>query len=510
MCINKVEAQEDPFTGKNSNDVLISDLIAKPPTMFDGDENKFQIICKLLEMVLKLKNYDYGCVFSTPVNKEEVQDYFSFIENPMDLGTVEHNIKTGYYFSPSMPEWQTLTESAAHFPVPHTPLYCDGDEKVAPVEDESKEKGINYYSCASGATPITLTEAEEKTLLLSDTNGDGNNTIDPSPKFGNFVKKFIDNIFSSDKHFTSTPSKPEETTTVAVPAQYPLADDSSMVLQESDVGDSSSKGLMPDDHRLKAANLLGHFCQYWNYTILSILKDIELVYHNCFVYNFDDTSIYRQGEVQRRKFHYLLEAHVKQDLDPSLLLEFEDYVRNLQDTRGESSQEKRRVNVVKTALNTGPRPKSVFVVDPSTNQLIVSYSSTIGAFEACKFLKEKCGYNEDIRNYQWFAKNVKLGNTSWPLFGYFWLDTRPSNETIENLTESLEFDNEELFEMGMDAALEDEEKNSQLEQNQSVVDSSLFCCESENVILGDMLLINMHPVEARSTSEHWKSGIADL
>jgi hypothetical protein len=511
VCMNKVEAQEDPFTGKDSKDLLISELIPKPPTMFDGDENKFQIICKLLELVLKLKNYDYAYVFSAPVDTEEVKDYFSFIETPMDLGTVERNIMTGFYYSPSMPERQTLTESAAHFLVPHTPLYCEGDEKVASEEDQSKEKGINYYSSASGATPITLTEAEEKTLLFSDTNGDGNNAIDPSPNFGNDVKNFIANIFSSDNHFTSTPSKPEETTTAAVPEQHPLADDSSMLLQESDVGDSSSKVLMPDDTRSKAANLLGHCCQHWNYTILSILKDIELIYHNCFVYNVDDTSIYRMGEVQRRKFHYLLKLHVEQDLDPSLLLEFQDYVRNLQDTRGESSQEKRRVHVVNvTALNTGPRPKSVYVVDPSTDQLIVSYSSTVRAFAACTFLKEKCGYNEDIRNYQWFAKNVKLGSTSWPLFGYFWLDTPPSNEPSENLTESLEFDNEELFEMGMDAALEDEEKNSQLEQNESVVDNSLFCCESENGMLGDILLIDVHPVEVKPTSEQWNSGVANL
>ncbi len=307
------------------------------------------------------------------------------------------------------------------------------------------------------------------------------------------MKSFIANIFSG-RHFTPTPSKPEENTIAAAPAQDPSTDSSTMLLQEGDVGDSANKVALSDDTGSSAANPMG---QYWKHTILSILKDIELIYHNCFVYNVDDSPIYRMGEVQRRKFHGLLKLHVEEDLDPSLLLEFQEYVRYLQGIRGESSQEKRRIHVISVTTSNGPRPKSVYVVDPHTNQLIVTYSSTIRAFAACTYLKERCGYKEDIRNYQWFAKNVKLGNASRPLFGYLWLDTIPSHDPSENVTESLEFDNEELFEMGINATLEDHEKHSQLEQNNSVVDNSLFCYESENGMLGDMV-INMQSVGAKS------------
>ena len=40
----------------------------------------------------------------------------------------------------------------------------------------------------------------------------------------------------------------------------------------------------------------------WDDVIVAVLRDIELVWHNCFTFNLEGSSVYRMAEVQRRKY----------------------------------------------------------------------------------------------------------------------------------------------------------------------------------------------------------------
>jgi len=44
-------------------------------------------------------------------------------------------------------------------------------------------------------------------------------------------------------------------------------------------------------------------CRGLSIAILSILKDIELIWHNCFTYNLEASAIYRMAVVQRRQYY---------------------------------------------------------------------------------------------------------------------------------------------------------------------------------------------------------------
>eukprot|EP00588_Corethron_pennatum_P005399 CAMPEP_0194287882 /NCGR_PEP_ID=MMETSP0169-20130528/35686_1 /TAXON_ID=218684 /ORGANISM="Corethron pennatum, Strain L29A3" /LENGTH=543 /DNA_ID=CAMNT_0039034725 /DNA_START=196 /DNA_END=1827 /DNA_ORIENTATION=- len=60
-------------------------------------ESHFEGMSRIFEMVLKLKHYDFGKVFSTPVklqNQERMRCYSIVIQKPMDLGTILKKFKS--------------------------------------------------------------------------------------------------------------------------------------------------------------------------------------------------------------------------------------------------------------------------------------------------------------------------------------------------------------------------------------------------------------------------------
>eukprot|EP00581_Thalassiosira_minuscula_P011211 CAMPEP_0183722022 /NCGR_PEP_ID=MMETSP0737-20130205/14100_1 /TAXON_ID=385413 /ORGANISM="Thalassiosira miniscula, Strain CCMP1093" /LENGTH=1794 /DNA_ID=CAMNT_0025952109 /DNA_START=293 /DNA_END=5677 /DNA_ORIENTATION=+ len=55
------------------------------------------LLSNILDILSKLQNYDYGYVFSEPVDVDDVPDYLEVVHNPMDYGTVSARLEGGNY-----------------------------------------------------------------------------------------------------------------------------------------------------------------------------------------------------------------------------------------------------------------------------------------------------------------------------------------------------------------------------------------------------------------------------
>lgn len=54
----------------------------------------------IVEVVNKLKTYDFGAIFAVPVNVEEAPGYDQVVKNPMDYGTIMEKLEGGRYPNP--------------------------------------------------------------------------------------------------------------------------------------------------------------------------------------------------------------------------------------------------------------------------------------------------------------------------------------------------------------------------------------------------------------------------
>jgi hypothetical protein len=135
----------------------------------------------------------------------------------------------------------------------------------------------------------------------------------------------------------------------------------------------------------------------WDDVLVAVLKDIELVWHNCFTFNFDGSSIYRMAEVQRRKylkirmrsFDSLLSSGVKQRVD-EYVSECDLDRRRMPRTQVSSTPDRptngRHKITVGARVNVKKSNKIVAVLDPDTGRVVKMYSTFKAAYLAAQFL----------------------------------------------------------------------------------------------------------------------------
>lgn len=94
----------------------------------------------ILEIVERLKQYDFGDIFSAPVNLDEVANYLDVISTPMDYGTVIKKVEEGLY--PNSGIEFTKNIDASEEIILHT--ICD-IEQVHHNCMVFNQKGSSYY-----------------------------------------------------------------------------------------------------------------------------------------------------------------------------------------------------------------------------------------------------------------------------------------------------------------------------------------------------------------------------
>jgi len=174
------------------------------------------------------------------------------------------------------------------------------------------------------------------------------------------------------------------------------------------------------------------------WVICSVLKDIELVWHNCYSFNCLGSAIYRMADVQRacagriqqRSFDYLLSEGIKKEV--------EDFVLACERQRATTAMSANATDPPRSPATPKARPKitvskkgqnaqryPIAILDPDTGLLVKIYTSMNAACSAIDLISS--------RNYvdEWdfgghcvpgkLTRLIKDAEPSYTIFGYRWL-----------------------------------------------------------------------------------------
>ena len=175
--------------------------------------------------------------------------------------------------------------------------------------------------------------------------------------------------------------------------------------------------------------------------ILFALKDLELIYHNCFTYTVRGTAVYRMAEVQRRKAKMIIEKSIVPCLDEESTGRLEEYSKQLQMSRDENTAKgpkrvapsvRHKIDVPFTHSKNG---RIIAVFDPTKNMVVKQYSSVRGAVKAALYIAG-LGYEPELNVTEFSVKNLIRKSSRDPsqqLFQYRWFyldDLRSGRATI--------------------------------------------------------------------------------
>jgi hypothetical protein len=171
-------------------------------------------------------------------------------------------------------------------------------------------------------------------------------------------------------------------------------------------------------------------------TVLAVLKDIELVWHNCFIFNCEGSAVYRMAEVQRRRSHNIRRESFSNKLTDYVRTELENFIlsckrHRLINAKGKparnkissSEQGRHKISVAGRSSNG----RLIAVLDPDTGQVVKIYSTEQAAILAVQlFLKMKHAHEWDdlCNDVSQRVRNIIKRSTNEPnalLFGYRWL-----------------------------------------------------------------------------------------
>ena len=168
----------------------------------------------------------------------------------------------------------------------------------------------------------------------------------------------------------------------------------------------------------------------WNNVIVQVIKDVERVWHNCFTFNFEGSSIYRMAEmcsrrarnIRARSFDHLLNEDVKKQIA--------DYVQACDKLRapiaelsaGSSALPKSK-HKIRVAWAPGGKCRTIAVFDPDTNRIAKLYTTMKSAWTAAYYVNALGHATEwpSISDYT-IRSCIKRGkdDPKLTLFGYRW------------------------------------------------------------------------------------------
>jgi Bromodomain len=172
--------------------------------------------------------------------------------------------------------------------------------------------------------------------------------------------------------------------------------------------------------------------------ILAALKDIELVWHNCFVFNCEGSAVYRMAEVLRRRAARIRLKSFDHYLSDKIKREVKFYTAQCEQHRREEANGNSRAPKLRAPMSDQSRHKvtvsnrnyngrQVAVLDPESGRVVKFYSTVQAAIAAIdlflqlKHPHEWDGLSNDVG--QRARKIIKLSSSdpSALLFGYRWL-----------------------------------------------------------------------------------------
>jgi len=193
----------------------------------------------------------------------------------------------------------------------------------------------------------------------------------------------------------------------------------------------------------------GGYCKFleernsFDDVITAVLKAIELVWHNCYTFNFDGSAIYRMADVQRRRARAMQDRSFGKLLSDQVKIALEEYIKALEVERGQTSTQASNpiasLSSKEKAL-WAQRPKSkhkitlkvskpgvnrpVAILDPVSGRVIKIYSTMKTAGQAVQSLLRRGHQCEWPAEHDFNIKAITHRGSADPtflLFGYRWL-----------------------------------------------------------------------------------------
>jgi Bromodomain len=176
--------------------------------------------------------------------------------------------------------------------------------------------------------------------------------------------------------------------------------------------------------------------------ILAVLKDIELVWHNCFIFNLEGSAVYRMANIHKRRAHSIRQRSFDHLISDRVKLELADYITSLELERDNHRRLDALTTQSKTSLAQSParhkimgppsihcKQRPIAVLDAESGRLMKVYSTMQSAWNAVNFIYNLKRYDcewdfNDICNPVKFRQNIVVScveNPETRLYGYRWL-----------------------------------------------------------------------------------------
>jgi hypothetical protein len=313
LCIRDGKVlSSDKVDGLQSMAVLepVMSTLVYEPHFYQG----FRVLCKINEILLRLMEFDFGNWFSDPVDPDVVPDYLTKITHPpMDLGTVAKKLVNGDYVAEiSASNNKEAIPSPAVVVASHSDN-AEANVSVQPVdaaEVKKEDEAVDHNDVTMEEAPTRDTEGKAEEAQKKNEDQNENEKAVPAEE----PKMEVDITTMGEATKTKPSHQVASSNIQTPPGPGPRPRTPTRAFQGA-----------CGTHKKKPANI--------NHVILAVLKDVELVWHNCFTYNEAGSAVYRMGQVQRHKFITLVVCSVTQDLDDSVVAQLDRYVKGLEQSR---------------------------------------------------------------------------------------------------------------------------------------------------------------------------------
>lgn len=167
---------------------------------------------------------------------------------------------------------------------------------------------------------------------------------------------------------------------------------------------------------------------------VAVLKDVELVWHNCFLYNADGSAVHRMATVQSKRADEIREKSYEKMLSEKMKTEIQDYRETLSRERSALKTLKNKPTSQQHQLGSAVngtrthRKRPIAVLDPDDGSVVRVYHSASAASSAVVTLlstDHPCEWNRtEISNLSKFRRVVLVECSAEPallVYGYRWL-----------------------------------------------------------------------------------------
>jgi hypothetical protein len=167
----------------------------------------------------------------------------------------------------------------------------------------------------------------------------------------------------------------------------------------------------------------------WDDVLVRVLQDIELVWHNCFTFNFEGSCIYRMAEVLSLRSCNIRKASLDSLLSEDVKNRVAEYTRTGQKRRSEMNNkvpvvQSKLKHQISATLAAGGKIRTVAVFDPATGRLVKLYSTLRNAWLAAQYLSSLGHASEWTPVSEHTVKQfIRRGGSdaNCTLFGYRWV-----------------------------------------------------------------------------------------